>query len=582
MSRKPVLYAIFAVLVVSSLVLSGCGGKLPAVTNEAMQPTMTGQPTVAVQPNLTVQPTVTQLSTDNKKVVTIIFPQEFDTLGPLYTDMWFAWTTWQLYLAWAWEFDENNEPFPKLVTEIPSAENGSINSDGTVITMHLRDDIKWSDNVPITADDFIFTWEMAVSPKNTVSSAYPYNYISSVVAPDPQTVVITFTQPFAPWLASLWHGILPEHILRPIFEAEGTIDNADWLKNPTVGCGPYNFEEWESGSFARFVRNDNYWGTPAKIDEIFIRFVPDAQKEALQAGDADLGTYIPYSDVPALEASGLQIVTEPNGYNEGLFFLDDTSGTLGNPGLRDINVRKAISLAIDRDAINRDLHFGLTNVPASFWDALPYYNNPPLVNYPYDPEQAKALLDAAGWIDSNGDGTRDKDGAELELSYGTSISKDRQDTQAVIQQDLAAIGIKVNLQSLDADIFLATYGEGGPAATGQIDIMEWSDGPVFPDADVYYWLCSEIPSNENPQGSNWFYTCDQELNDLIALQATQVEAAVRQQTISQINQLFYDKVYWLGLWQDPDVYAVGSRLKGVKFSGVTPFFNVTEWDIVSP
>ena len=560
---KKVIYCIIALLAAASLVLSSCGGAKPAATP-------------------TTQPGPGQTPGGVNKVVTIIFPQEFDTLGPLYTDMWFSWATWQLYLAWAWEFDQNNEPFPKLVTEIPSLENGGISADGTVITMHLRKDIKWSDNVPITADDFIFTWQMATSSKNTVSSAYPYDHISDVTAPDPHTVVITFTAPFAPWLASLWHGILPEHILGPIFTSDGTIDNADWLKNPTVGCGPFLLAEWESGSFARFVRNPNYWGTPAKVDEIFIRFVPDAQKEALLAGDADLGTYITYNDVPDLKAAGLSIVTESNGYNEGLFFLDDTSGKLGNPGLRDVNVRKAIALAIDRDAINRDLHFGLTNVPASFWDGLPYYNDPPLVNYPYDPEQAKSLLDAAGWVDSNGDGFREKDGVALELSYGTSISKDRQDTQAVIQQDLAAVGIKVDIQSLDADVFLATFGEGGPAAMGKIDIMEWSDGPVFPDADVYYWLCSEIPSNDNPQGSNWFYTCDQELNDLIALQSTQVDATTRQQTISKINQLFYDKVYWLGLWQDPDIYAVGPRLKGAKFSGVTPFFNVADWDIVNP
>ena len=69
---------------------------------------------------------------------------------------------------------------------------------------------------------------------------------------------------------------------------------------------------------------------------------------------------------------------------------------------------------------------------------------------------------------------------------------------------------------------------------------------------------------------------------MIQLQATQVDAAARQQTISRINQIFYDKVYWLGLWQDPDVWAVGPRLTGVKFSGVTPFFNVAEWDLVQP
>jgi peptide/nickel transport system substrate-binding protein len=213
---------------------------------------------------------------------------------------------------------------------------------------------------------------------------------------------------------------------------------------------------------------------------------------------------------------------------------------------------------------------------------LPYYNNPPLVNYPYDPGQAKALLDAAGWVDTNGDGTRDKGGIELELSYGTTIRDIRQDAQAVIQQQLADVGIKIDLFSIDSDVYFASYGEGGPAATGEYDIMEWSDGPVFPDADIYYWLKSEIPSDEYPTGTNWFFISDDQLDALIQLQSTQVDSAARQQTISQINQLFYDKVYWLGLWQDPDVWAVGSRLTGVKFSGVTPLFNIGEWDIVAP
>jgi peptide/nickel transport system substrate-binding protein len=551
-----------------SLILTACGGK-PAAT-----------PTAA--PN--VAPTVAPTAAPEKKVATFIFTQEFDTLSPLYTDMWFSWATWQLDDLWAWEFDENNEPFPKLVTEIPSEENEGVSADGTVITMHLRDDIKWSDNTPLTADDFIFTWEMATSPQNTVNSAYPYDQIASVTAPDPQTVVINFDEPFAPWLATLWHGILPAHILRPVFESEGTIDNADWLKNPTVSSGPYVFEEWQSGSYARFVRNPNYWGTPPKIDEIFIRFVPDdaSQVAALQAGDADIGTFVPYNDVPKLEQSGINIVTERSGYNEGLFFLVDTSGERGNPGLRDVNVRKAIAMAIDRDGINRDLMLGLTKTPASYWDALPYYNNPPLSNYPYDPEAAKALLDQAGWTDTNGDGVRDKDGVELELTYGTTIRDIRQDAQAVIQQQLAAVGIKVDLQSYDSDVYFSSYGEDGPAATGQIDIMEWSDGPVFPDADIYYWLCSEIPTADYPTGENWFFTCDPDLDALIQKQSTQVNEVDRQKTISQINQLFHDKVYWLGLWQDPDVWAVGPRLTGVKFSGVTPLFNITDWDIVTP
>lgn len=551
------------VMIVLNFALTACGPKsVPAEPAEEQKQASPVQPAEMV-----------------RKVATLIYTQEFDNLAPLYTDMWFARTTWQMFLHWAWEFDENNEPFPRLVTEIPSPENGGLSDDGRVITMKLREDIKWSDGTPLTADDFVFTWEMAVSSNNTVTSAYPYDQIESVAASDPQTVVVTFAEPFAPWLATLWHGILPAHILRSLYETEGTIDHAEWLKKPQVGCGPYLLDTWESGSYARFVRNENYWGERPILDEIFIRFVPDdaSQVAALQAGDADLGTFIAYSDIPTLEKAGLQIVTKPSGYSEWMFFL--VNEKIGHPALLDVNVRKAIALAIDREGINRDLLLGLTSPPASFWDALPFYNDPPLQNYPYDPEEAKRLLDQAGWVDSNGDGVRDKNGIPLELDYGTTSREIRQDVQAVIQQQLAQVGIKVNLYSVEADVYFASYGENGPAARGQYDIQEWSDGPLFPDADIYYWLCSEIPSAEYPAGSNWFYLCDKELDRLIQLQSTQADVQKRQQTISQINQLFYDKVYILGLWQDPDVYAVSPRLKNAKFSGVTMFFNIGEWDL---
>jgi peptide/nickel transport system substrate-binding protein len=558
--KRKLLY----LLVLAALILSACGG-VPE-TQAATAPVAT----VATE---------APVSQADKKVATFIYTQEFDNLAPLYSSMWFVWTTWQMNNHWAWEFDENNEPFPRLVTEIPSAENGGVSADGRVITMKLRDDLKWSDNTPLTAEDFIFTWEMAVSAKNTVATTYPYDGIESVTAPDPQTVVITFIDPFAPWLATLWHGILPSHILRPVYDAEGTIDNAEWLLNPSVGCGPYNFAEWESGSYARFVRNENYWGTPAKIDEIFIRFVPDdaSQTAALKAGDADLGTFISYADVPGLKEAGLNIMIEPNGYSEWMFFTLNEEKS--NPAMFDVNVRKAIAMSINREAINRDLLLGLTKVPASFWDAMPYYNDPPLTNYPYDPEAAKALLDEAGWVDANGDGVREKDGVDLEIEHATTIRETRQDAQAVMQQQLADVGIKLNVNPVDDTLYFASYADSGPAAMGEYDIQEWSDGPLFPDPDLYYWLCDQIPTDENPTGENWFYICDEELDSLIKLQSTQVDAAERQKTISQINQLFYDKVYIIGLWQDPDVYAVGSRLKNVKFSGATMFFNIAEWDL---
>lgn len=513
----------------------------------------------------------------DRKVATFIFTQEFDTLSPLYTGMWFSTITHQLWNDWAWEFDENNEPVPVLVTEIPSQENGGISEDGTTITFNLRDDIQWSDGTPITSEDFVFTYEMVMDPNNVVQSTYPYDSIASVEAPDDTTVVVAFNEPFAPWISTLWHSILPAHVLRPVFEAEGTLDEAEWNLAPTVSAGPYVFAEWESGSFARFVRNENYYGEAPLIDEIFVRFVPDdaSQVAALQAGDGDLGTFIAYSDIPALEAASVEILAVPSGYNEGWYFY---LGEDGHPALQDVRVRQAIAMAFDRFTLVNDLLLGETNVAATLWDNMPYVD-PTIEPWPYDPEQANALLDEAGWVDSNGDGVRDKDGVELILLHGTTIREIRQDSQAVAQQQLAEVGIQLELQSYDPDIMFSGYGEGGPAASGELDIFQWSDAPFFPDPDHYYWLCSEIPTDESPDGGNWQRICDEELDAMFQAQATQVSVEERQETFYEITRHMFDNVYWLGLWQDPDIWAISERLENVTMSGVTPFFDIEHWDI---
>ena len=207
------------------------------------------------------------------------------------------------------------------------------------------------------------------------------------------------------------------------------------------------------------------------------------------------------------------------------------------------------------------------------------YVDPAIEPWPYDPEAANALLDEAGWMDTNGDGTRDKDGVELELSHGTTIREVRQDMQAVAQQQLADVGIKLDIVSYDADIFFGGLSDGGPAASGELDIFEWSDGPSYPDPDHYYWYCSEIPSEENPDGGNWQRLCDERLDDLFTRQTTEISFEDRQQTFYEITDIMFNDVIWLGIWQDPDIWAISSRLTNVKMSGATPFFNIAEWDL---
>src|SRR4030065_1536556 len=226
MLRKHLL---FTCLIIAAVILSACATPTTPTTLVTEAPpavVVTEAPPVVVVTEAPPDVVPTEVVPPERTVVTISSTQEYDSLNPLYTNMWFSTTTHQVWNSWAWEFNDKNEAYPKLVTVIPSVDNGGISADGKTITLILRPDVVWSDGTPLTSADFKFTAEMAINPSNTVASSYPYDKIESIDTPDDQTVVIHFIDPFAPWLASMWHGILPAHILPPVFDAEGTIDTA--------------------------------------------------------------------------------------------------------------------------------------------------------------------------------------------------------------------------------------------------------------------------------------------------------------------------------------------------------------------
>jgi peptide/nickel transport system substrate-binding protein len=575
-----------SLVVLASMTLVACGGAAPATQAPAIT-----EPPAATEAPATEAPT--EVATEPPAPVpsgtaTITFTQEPDNLNPLYTTMWFSGITRDFWLKALWSFDENNQPVPELAAEIPSTENGGVSEDGKTLTIKLRNDINWSDGEPVTADDFVFTYDMIMSDKNVVQSRYPYeDYVESVEAQDPQTVVVNFKEPFAAWLTNIFsgspsaaQGVLPKHILQPVFDADGTIDNAEWNKAPTVGVGPFVFSEWESGSHIIFKANPN-WINPPKLDQIFIQIVPDdaAQEAAIIAGDTDIGVFLSSDQIEKLEAGGnVKVVAVASGYDEGWFM--NVNPDTAHPAMLDVNVRKAIALATDRFSIVKDLLVESVNpVNATFWDNNPPYNSD-LEPYPYDPEQAKQLLDAAGWVDSNGDGTRDKDGTELVLRYITNDRELRKNVQAVVEQQWSQVGIGAKLENYSSDVFWNGYNDDGPQAQGLYDVAEYSSVGSFPDPDASSnWLCDQISSADNPDGANWQGYCSPEMDDLLKKQASTLDTNERIDLYKQIQQLMYDEVLYIGMWKDPDLWSVNSRLQNVNLSGATPFWNAQEWEV---
>jgi peptide/nickel transport system substrate-binding protein len=548
---KRIFFVVLSVLVVSSFLLTACG------TPSAPAPTFSG-------------------------TATITFVQEPDNLNPMYTSMSFSGYLRPFYLKPSWDFDENGNPVPVLVKEIPSTENGGVSADGKTITLKLREDVVWSDGEPLTAEDYAFTFDMIMSEKNTPLGRYPYDtFVESVTAQDPTTVVITLSEPFAAWLTSLFYWVLPKHVLQPVFDTEGTIDNAAWNRNPVPSLGPFVLDQWESGSHLSFKANP-LWVQPPKLEQVFVRIVPDdaAQEAAILAGDTDIGVFLSSDQIEKLEADGkVKVVPVQSGYNEA-WFLNVNPDT-ARPFMLDVNVRKAIALATDRFTIVKDLLVESINpVNVTYWDATPPFQTDTLQPYPYDPEQAKALLDAAGWVDSNGDGIRDKDGVELIVRYATNQRELRKNVQAVVEQQWKEVGIGAELANYSSDIFWNRFNDGGPMALGDYDVAEYSSVMnAYPDPDTDVFTCAQIVNADNPDGTNDQGYCNPALDELFKKQAVTTDPAARKELFNQIQQIMYDDVVYVGMWQDPDLWSVSSRLKNVKFSGVYPFWNAYEWEI---
>ncbi len=520
----------------------------------------------------------------DQKAITVSWLQEPDNLNPMYTTMTFSGYTYQLFLAPAWTLDAELNPLPVLVEEIPSAENGGFNEDGTVITLTLKEGLTWSDGDPLDSADFLFTYEMVMSESNTPVSQSPFDRIASIEAPDAATVVMTFDAPYAPWLG-LFNYVLPEHVLAPVFEADGTIDNAEFNRNPTVSSGPYVLETWDFGNFARFSANESYvFGRP-NIDVIVVTFVPDDQTYVanLLNGSAQVGTFVPANEVPGLQDAGLRVEIIPSGYNEGWYL--NTDPELAHPAVTDAKVREAIAHGFDRESVVNDLLLGVLPAAASWWENTPYAN-PDLEPVPYDPDYARQLLDEAGWVQTGdplfegSDGLRAKEGVELRLRFATNTRQIRQDIQAVAQQQLGDLGIDIIIENYESNVFFNGFADGGPVATGTYDIAEWSASPAsFPDPDTSRYTCDEIPNTDNPVGGNWNYYCDPELDALFEAQINETDFDARVAIWHEIDKMIYDSYIWVGVWHDADIWVLSDSLVNANINGVTPFFDVHNWDV---
>ena len=498
--------------------------------------------------------------------------------------------------------DPNGVMVPKLVTEIPTLDNGGISADMTSITWKLLPDLKWSDGTPVTADDAVFTWQYCTHPEGGCSQATKFEGIASVEAVDPATIKVTFSAPKAnPYTAFV--SALSPVLQKKQFEAclGAAAPTCTDANNMPVGTGPFKVTGFTVNDTVSMAANENY-RDPAKpaFATAVIKGGGDAEGSAravMETGEFDYAwnTQIPPETQASMKAAGkgefvvafgtLVERIEMNTTDPDPALPEGERATAKHPHpiLSDIKVRTALSKAIDR-SILVEVGYGEGGKPTC--NVIPGPEGWASDNegcIAQDMEGAKALLDEAGWKDSDGDGIRDKDGKKLHILYQTTVNPIRQDFQALIKDWWTELGVEVELKAIDPGVFFG--GDPGSPDTFQkfyADVEMYANNSDSPDAEVYLgqYQCKNAPSPETQwQGENINRFCTPEYDALFAELGGVTDVAKRQEIAKKLNDMVTkDSMIVVPLVHRGTLSAHSNALGGVQINAWdSEMWNVADW-----
>ncbi len=427
-----------------------------------------------------------------------------------------SWGTWMMGVntlprAWnttlnddgEWEHTYNED----LLTEEPTIDTS--NPDTPVITYRIRDEAVWSDETPITCADFEFT-ALEVRDGEDVYDPTGYTAIDSFDCSDPKTVVINMAEPYSGWKAffGALYGVLPAHLLEGKDLLAEMGDGYDW------SGGPWIFE-WTKTVEIVLTPNPNWYGPKPKLERVVFRVQADtaAQFRTFQNGEVAMIYPQPQPDVVAEIEAGIDANNEYSPMTGNLEALWMNNGT---PPLDDLNVRKAIGYALDREALVQEL-FGPLGVEEPMQTLsppilAPFADTEAWADYTPDPDQVDALMTESGWA-KNADGIWEKDGEPATLSLKTTAGNQRRElTGQIIERQLGDAGFIVEFETLPAgDLF----GQDLPA--GNYDMGIYAQVLTAITVGQCNLFCSKnIPSEENQNsGQNWTRTNIPEIDPIL-------------------------------------------------------------------
>jgi len=465
------------------------------------------------------------------------------------------------------DVDARGRLVPVLLERIPTTANGDLSSDGRTIRYRLRAGVRWSDGLPVTAADVLFTLGAILDPRNPVRSHEGYDAIDRAYALGPRVVVVHLKRSWAPAATTYFSNglvplfVLPEHVLR----AQGPLDRSAFNSAPTVGDGPYIFRSWRRGEGLRYVANPRYWrGQPAAA-ALIVRTIPDPSTNLLllQSGELDWNLLAPAQIAVVRGNPKIRFVTVPTAVVAGLAF------NTARPPLDDVRLRRALAMSIDRNSISRKITLGVYPVTNMLQPQFSWAFDPSVDEPRADPVAADRLFDAAGWR-RDPDGMRRRGGTPLRLLYvqfpetATGVR-----VATAVQAMLRERGVDISVKAVsNAQLFLPRT---GVLAAGNFDMayVPWTMGTDPDDSAV---LRCGAPSN-------YMHWCNAAVDALEAAALAQTDRLTRKHLYARIARIVARDVPVLYLFNADYVYAYRQRLHGFSPDAFLPTWNAYAWRV---
>ena len=566
-----------------ALIATACGGS-------AESDGATDTADTAATPTDASQPAAPAVDRPGGEIVLAVeqWPECLNPLTSCNNATWLLWSVLVHLRPSLLEYDEwNNLRASPVLVEAPTVDNGGVvrHPDGTfTVSYRLNDEARWSDGTPITSTDVWFTWRAVLDTEGSLNTI-GYELISDVNHDDPQTAVITFSEPYAPWrtLFGGLDGFLPAHA----FDGETDI-SGHWNDEIPISGGPWRQESWSQEQHI-LVPNENYW-EPERVPLVDrVVMVPredtDTEIVALQTGEAMAAFPQPFPGAKDRLAPPLTFVSGAGTFIEGLWINQIA------PGRRfeiTKSIRQALAYSLDRERI-ADVALGpIIDDPvvlqcAGWNPAFGDWCADDFVRYRQDPDAVGELLTAEGWSRPDPDGPWvNSDGVELVLQWNTVAgNKRREDVQALVAEMTAPFGIGWEIINYDA----------GELFQNRLPAMNFGPVALFanstdadPSVSAFYDI-DGIPSEANGySGQNFMAYASQQASDLAFAIDAEIHEDSREELVHELGVLLAEDVPWIPLYVlpnllawNPEVLAGPGKYVSSVYGG---FYDLFDWTVI--